>query len=138
MNARDALKLPMDQFKMEVSRVITPKPWPHDYNLIKGCCPRCNVPISNGAEWLPAENQPCTVPPKLTGSLADIAFDLRDKAGPCGDMLHAMQDICKLKTCKFHDVMYWSMPMWFAFIATPQEQIACALVALGLWEVNAN
>ena len=131
MNAQDALKLPEDQFWLEVSRVITPGPWSHSYSTdLEGCCLRCGTQISNGVEWLNASGQPCPVPPSLTDSPEVLAFRLRDEISDRAELLRAVHVVSRL-LCAERDA-----DLWYAYQATPREQVACALVALGLWEVT--
>lgn len=131
MKAIDALKLPREKFDEVVSATITKKPWPHS-KPIGDLCTKCGKEITDRnmvtAEWY----EPCSVPPKLDRPLEVVARELRDKC-----------DKDKLEKAAFdfyfpgnhHHFQYEVSTHWYAYDATPEEQIACCLVASGDWEI---
>lgn len=143
MKAIDALKLPREKFDEVVSATITKKPWPHS-KPIGDLCTKCGKEITDRnmvtAEWY----EPCSVPPKLDRPLEVVARELRDKCDKdklekaafslisTRIKLRASNDFYFLGN---HHFQYEVSTHWYAYDATPEEQIACCLVASGDWEI---
>ncbi len=128
MKASDALKLSMEKFMVEVSRAIAPKPWKHDLHWtdqVYKCC-RCHRDFSIITGLKPF---PCAVPPNLTEAPEVIARQLRDQCDK-SKLKQAVSLLCPDEYAELADG-----DNWFAYNATPQEQIVCCFVALGLMEI---
>jgi hypothetical protein len=132
-----------DEFMREVSRMISPKPWPHslidplyeeqpDGSIVAlAVCKHCG-------EFGPDE--PCSVPPTLIDPPEVVAFRLRDKCkeeGKQAKFLHVVRRFLfdsaspAMARCERPAE---SILIWLVEKASAEEEIALRLVALGLWE----
>jgi len=125
-------------FWLEVSRAITEAPYQHDWipaSLGTRKCRLCNrwVDLRDCPNGTPPVDG-CNYPPDLTKPPEVVAFRLRNKA--------VMETDAETWDKAKGDLWYatghphgWSMNHvdWFADFATPEQWIACCLVALGKW-----
>lgn len=150
MNAREALQLPEHEFLQEVAKVIVPKPWEHVGGIVNCRCSLCGEEtVDNGVTcggqglehmhyW--PEGSSCNVPHvKLTEPLEVIAQRLKERVvreSNCDTYV-----LCGAFVCHGREYIdCWGVSTkeilcWLALSASPQEQIACCLVTLGLWEI---
>jgi len=130
-DALDMLKLSDDKFLVEVSRAISPKPWPHLRRVgdVKVRCVRCDRHWISHRAWM-EDDTDCPVPPLITESLADVTEALRKKA-----TINGRANLFKAVYHTMKNVTWPDMTSWW-FDAPFKERIACCLVALGYWQVN--
>jgi len=144
-NALDMLKLDPDGFWLEVRKVYCEKPWEH-YFLYRHdgtfWCSRCHTVHTivelypDGKHMSQEAVEPCTVPPPITDPPEVVAMRLRDEPQKRGhtDMPEAISAVNRALGgkcgCDFCLLYHWG------FTFTPQQQIACCLVALGLWQIK--
>jgi len=149
-DALEMLKLPTDKFLVEVSRAISPKPWPHKARAVDAGemppveCVQCDEQWDSDL-MRRREHSPCPVPPIITESLADVAETLRKqlKSSTCVVGLHKTPDMYLLKLGRAIKLMMpadWKVRgydcwRWWGW-ATPEQRIACFLVALGYWRIG--
>jgi len=116
-NALDMLKLDQDAFMLEVSRVVSPKPWKHTGAIIDDDgvvhCSQCG----------------CMIPPQLEQSAEWWAFKLSRQCPP-GELCNAIWCFVNSTIAYENGSLYW-----YIIEATPLEQIAVALVALRKWRM---
>jgi len=122
-----------DEFMVEVSRLISPRPWKHTKLSYRPASARAHRYSMHrcqcGLIWV--DPSPCTIPPTLLGSPADIAERLTKDVGTSVVLLNAISEVHGVV---YPDAIYeagghW---MWFASRATPYERILCCLIAKGL------
>lgn len=160
-NALEMLKLEPDEFMRKVSLVVSKKPWPHN---IFECgvvashieCSKCHT-VFSGAEashatprdilWAPGhlstiwELPGCPVPPALTEPVEVWAFRLRDQVeaqGKSDPAEVAMVIVRAGSVARFHtgaEANTERFLRWWVRKATPEQQIAVCLVALGHWRI---
>lgn len=153
--------LPEDEQRIEIAKLLSPKPWPHKWgyshaacavgksNIAIGdcwCCDKCGREEILNREatkdkFIPGvlDNQagkPCSIPDEFDGSLADLAFRLRDEV--CKDSLSCdnyhnalrivYQSFRKSQegTVRQNMVTY---TLWLESLITPIERIIAALIA---------
>ena len=133
-NALDMLKLDPDAFMVEVSRAISPKPWGHRRVRPKGLMASPNDLCFNCQEF--AVGDECPVPPTITDPPEVVARKLRDKANI--SMVRRAIRECGFTQDSTNDSAVHALDYWYAYDATPYEQITCCLVARGLWQVEAE
>jgi len=165
-NALDMLKLDPDAFMLEVSRVVSPQPRLHNWTIVpqqEGLfqCTECNATYSLGPKlnaWMIVHKVTygesvrvlnetefgCPIPPLLTESPEWWARELRDRVTqlekelmpPEPRMFNAAARVLCGKTTveDGEESVVWSD----FYYATPYEQIAVALVALGHWQIGEN
>jgi hypothetical protein len=129
--------------------VVMPKPWRH--RLFPGAevCIKCKKTVWDGEKYTPEMDNPCPIPDTFTGSLGDLAFELRDKACklPLDEQGISLFDRAKIevwKTCcvfagnaavkhqAFFSQMLIAADSWFNDRAKPKHWIIAVLYALGL------
>lgn len=146
MKASDALKLPADEFWQEVSRAVSPPPWPHDFVFLspRYCCLRCkrrfqiyDIYGKDGKHISGLLPEPCTEPPRLTDPLEVVARQLQDQVD-----FFDLKRVCERWRPRFARTSQRVVREDYAFsamecfaMARPEEQVACCLVALGKWEI---
>ena len=142
-NALDMLKLDPDAFWLEVRKVYCEKPWAHYFlNRHDGTygCSRCHKTHTiaelypDGRHMSQERIAPCTVPPPLTEAPEVVARKLKDKASR--SMVRWAIRECGFTQDSTNDSAVHAWDSWYAYDATPCEQIACCLVALGLWQIK--
>lgn len=126
VQVKDMLMLKADEFWREVSRAVSPKPWKHDRN-VDDHCPRCGVMITDRGMVTKETATPCTVPPRLMDAPEVVVRRLRDACDKAR-LAHVVERLCPLAAAFAGD-------SWYAYYATPREQVACCLVSLGDWEM---
>ena len=144
-NALDMLKLEPTEFMAEVSRAVSPKPWTHDWCHVCALimndgtrsgpydrCNRCSTVSRHGKDG------ECTVPPPITDHPAVVAETLLKRLDLCHRGLAFDNSIMWLKVGLIGDLSSAGLWAWFALDSTPQLKIACCLVALGLWQIDAS
>ena len=116
-----------------IAEVLWPGPWEHERSLLGPAppgpdhlwrCKRCE------AKWVCRIQDPvpdCLVPPPITDAVEVVARKLRDKCDYSPELIAA---VAKLSP-HHHEVVD---VVWFAFKATPAQQIGCGLAALGKLE----
>ena len=144
-NALDMLKLEPDVFWLEVRKVYCEKPWPHrffyGYNGHYMCSQCSTVHASvelypDGKHFDPGAVGSCPVPPPLTEAPEVVARKLKDKASR--SMVRWAIRECGFTQDSTNDSAVHALDYWYAYDATPYEQVTCYLVARGLWQVEAE
>jgi hypothetical protein len=127
---------------------VRPKPWGHNrFPLTKGgsFCIKCAGKFSNGLISVGC----CPIPDPFTGSLAELAFELRDKACKLSVDKNGISPLDRAKievwkTCcvfagnmavkhqAFFSQMLIAADSWFSDRAKPEHWILAALYALEL------
>ena len=139
-DALEMLKLPTDTFLEAVSRAISPKPWPHTARAVDAGemppveCVRCDEQWDSEL-MRRRDHSPCPVPPLIPDSLADVAERLVKQCQPYA-LLEATHQIPKGMGELISDKDVAIHFDWYIFRSTPQEKIACFLVALGHWRIG--
>ena len=153
-NALNMLKLEPDAFMVEVSRAISPKPWHHSLRerspkTPEERCSRCDARrgvrlgfayemIGVDTPWMSKltreDTEYCPVPPTITDPPEVVSRKLRDKANI--SMVRRAIRECGFTQDSTNDSAVHALDYWYAYDATPYEQIACCLVALGKWQVK--
>jgi len=128
MNTKEIVDANEQQLRELAGGVLNPGPWQHRKPTFDGMCEKCGKMISNGVEWLDEADLPCYVPDPAEGSLADIAYRLRNR-------FMAVEDP---PWCRFYDAcrLVWKdkanpyLEEWFRWKATSAQCIRVMLIAM--------
>jgi hypothetical protein len=128
----DETKFRQAMILLPVWEEVVPKPYPHSATDIYGKCAKCHKMLrKNGTygEYVPdAFKINCSIPDAFTGSLAELAFGLRDKAvvESIKDYYFEACNVVTLKAWGYFSLLKWNEK------ATSKHWICAALLALEL------
>ncbi len=83
----DRDKFTDDDFLRLIAPYVQVKPWKHKWSF-QNVCHHCEKFVWETSGY----DSPCTIPPPVTQSLAEVAFEMRDRC-KSGDWMHALLDI---------------------------------------------
>jgi hypothetical protein len=128
MNAQDAVNMKPEAFERALSETISPKPWKHEDDFCpRGICDKCGHEIPHVGTNV-AFN--CSVPPELTEPLEVLAKRYR-KELTYDERVKYAQAAMDL----FPRHIETALSEWMQFDMPVEMDLACSMVALGLWEI---
>lgn len=112
---------------------VRPKPYAHSATDIYGQCKKCSTVLEKDGIYVQdAFETNCPIPDPFTGSLAELAFELKAIVTHTSPLLERMFCQAMNKIAEKLNTTYYDDCAWWLLEARPEHWIIAALLALEL------